>query len=42
MTNDFAYRLFSVDDHLIEPPGVFVDRVPERMREAAPSLFLCK
>lgn len=36
MTNDFAYRLFSVDDHLIEPPGVFVDRVPERMREAAP------
>jgi predicted TIM-barrel fold metal-dependent hydrolase len=30
------YTLFSVDDHIIEPPGVWVDRVPERLRERVP------
>lgn len=30
------YTLFSVDDHIIEPPGVWVDRVPTAMRERVP------
>ena len=30
------YRLFSVDDHIVEPPGVWVDRVPAAMRERVP------
>src|SRR5579862_165104 len=29
-------RLFSADDHIIEPAGVWQDRVPARFREAAP------
>jgi predicted TIM-barrel fold metal-dependent hydrolase len=28
--------LVSVDDHVVEPPGVWVDRVPARYRDAAP------
>ncbi|MGH9037141.1 MAG: amidohydrolase family protein, partial [Acidimicrobiia bacterium] len=30
--------LISVDDHVIEPPGVWQDRVPERFKEAAPHI----
>jgi predicted TIM-barrel fold metal-dependent hydrolase len=30
------YKLFSVDDHIIEPPDVWMDRVPSRFRETAP------
>jgi predicted TIM-barrel fold metal-dependent hydrolase len=30
--------LISVDDHVIEPPHVWQDRVPARMREAAPRI----
>ena len=30
------YQLFSVDDHVIEPPGVWSDRLPAAMREAGP------
>jgi len=31
-----AYRLLSVDDHLIEPPNVWVDRLPQKYREIGP------
>ncbi|WP_322754894.1 amidohydrolase family protein [Frankia sp. Cas3] len=30
--------LFSVDDHIIEPPGVWQDRVPEKFRATAPQV----
>ncbi len=30
------WELISVDDHIIEPPNVWVDRVPAKYREAAP------
>ncbi|MDT3441924.1 MULTISPECIES: amidohydrolase family protein [unclassified Pseudofrankia] len=30
------YRLFSVDDHVIEPPDVWSSRVPARFRDDAP------
>ena len=30
------YTLFSVDDHIIEPPGVWVDRVPAAIRDRVP------
>jgi predicted TIM-barrel fold metal-dependent hydrolase len=29
-------KILSVDDHVIEPPGVWVDRLPERYREVGP------
>jgi predicted TIM-barrel fold metal-dependent hydrolase len=29
-------NLFSVDDHIVEPPGVWVDRVPAKYRDQAP------
>jgi predicted TIM-barrel fold metal-dependent hydrolase len=32
--------LISVDDHVIEPPHVFVDRVPARFRDAAPRVMV--
>jgi predicted TIM-barrel fold metal-dependent hydrolase len=31
-----ALDLISVDDHVIEPPGVWVDRLPAKHREAGP------
>jgi predicted TIM-barrel fold metal-dependent hydrolase len=31
-------RLISVDDHVIEPPGVFVDHIATRYREQAPRI----
>jgi predicted TIM-barrel fold metal-dependent hydrolase len=31
-----TFPLLSVDDHLIEPPGVWVDRLPARYREVGP------
>jgi predicted TIM-barrel fold metal-dependent hydrolase len=30
------YELFSVDDHIVEPAGVWVDRVPAAMRDRVP------
>src|SRR5438270_7163900 len=30
------YLVISVDDHLVEPPNVFVDRVPAAMRDVVP------
>ena len=32
-------KLFSADDHIIEPPGVWQDRVPARFRDAAPHVI---
>ena len=32
--------MISVDDHVLEPPGVWRDRVPARFREAAPKIVL--
>lgn len=29
-------KIISVDDHVIEPPGVWQDRLPERFKEAGP------
>lgn len=31
-----TYRLLSVDDHLIEPPNVWVDRLPAKYRDVGP------
>jgi hypothetical protein len=31
-------QIVSVDDHLIEPPGVWQDRVPARYKDVAPRL----
>ena len=33
------YKLFSVDDHIIEPPGVWADRVPKKFQAAAPHVI---
>jgi hypothetical protein len=30
------FKLFSVDDHIVEPPGVWVDRVPGVLKERVP------
>lgn len=30
------FTLFSVDDHIVEPPGVWVDRVPASLRDRVP------
>ncbi|MGE3619097.1 MAG: amidohydrolase family protein [Acidimicrobiia bacterium] len=35
-----ALRLFSVDDHIIEPANVWVDRVPSRWRDDAPRVVV--
>jgi predicted TIM-barrel fold metal-dependent hydrolase len=32
-------KLFSADDHIIEPPGVWQNRVPRRYRDAAPRVI---
>jgi predicted TIM-barrel fold metal-dependent hydrolase len=31
-----VFKLFSVDDHIVEPPGVWVDRVPAAQRDRVP------
>lgn len=31
-----TYRTVSVDDHVVEPPGVWQDRLPARLRERGP------
>ncbi len=36
---DMKYRLFSVDDHIIEPADVWSSRVPKRFRDAAPRVI---
>lgn len=33
------YRLFSADDHIIEPAHVWTDRLPVRLREAGPHVI---
>ncbi len=33
------YTLFSVDDHIVEPAGVWVDRVPTAMKERVPHVI---
>jgi predicted TIM-barrel fold metal-dependent hydrolase len=33
------FTLFSVDDHIVEPPGVWVDRVPAALRERVPHVI---
>ncbi|MEZ5141229.1 MAG: amidohydrolase family protein [Acidimicrobiales bacterium] len=33
-----GYTIVSADDHLVEPPGVFVDRVPAHLRDRAPRI----
>lgn len=30
------FKLFSVDDHIVEPPGVWVDRVPAAYKDRVP------
>ena len=30
------FTLFSVDDHMVEPPGVWVDRAPAAVRHRVP------
>ena len=32
------YRLISADSHVNEPPGLWVDRVPEKLRDRAPRI----
>lgn len=32
-------KLFSVDDHILEPPNIWVDRVPQKYRELAPHVI---
>lgn len=34
-----SYRLFSVDDHVIEPAHVWADRLPARFQEAGPHVI---
>ncbi len=33
------FTLFSVDDHIVEPPGVWVDRVPAALRDRVPRVL---
>ncbi|HVA09690.1 MAG TPA: hypothetical protein VNG12_23445, partial [Acidimicrobiales bacterium] len=33
---DRRYLVISVDDHFVEPPGLFVDRVPGVLRDSVP------
>jgi predicted TIM-barrel fold metal-dependent hydrolase len=33
------FKLFSVDDHIVEPAGVWVDRVPAALRERVPHVI---
>ena len=33
------YKLFSVDDHIVEPPGVWVDRVPAAYKDRVPHVI---
>ena len=33
------YDLISVDDHVIEPPNVWVDRLPHKFRDSGPHVI---
>ncbi len=33
-----TYRVISADNHLLEPPNLFVDRVPARYKDQAPRI----
>ena len=33
------YRVISTDNHINEPPGTYVDRVPKHLREKAPRML---
>lgn len=37
-TTNVDYRVFSVDDHLIEPPDLFEGRMPAALQDRAPSV----
>jgi predicted TIM-barrel fold metal-dependent hydrolase len=37
--SDDRYWMVSVDDHIIEPPGVWVDRLPAKYREIGPHII---
>src|SRR2546425_1562729 len=32
------HKIISVDDHIVEPPTVWVDRLPKRFREEGPTI----
>ena len=36
------YTVISVDDHLVEPPGMFLDRLPARLQDRAPHIVETK
>lgn len=36
---DIRYTVISVDDHLVEPPGMFDGRLPARLQDGAPRLI---
>jgi predicted TIM-barrel fold metal-dependent hydrolase len=36
---EVRYTIISVDDHLVEPPGMFAGRLPGRLAEAAPRVI---
>ena len=33
------YDLFSVDDHIIEPPNVWMDRLPSKYKDVGPRVL---
>src|SRR5579884_4226621 len=35
------YRVISTDNHINEPPGTYVDRVPKALRDKAPRILRC-
>jgi hypothetical protein len=35
-------RIISVDDHVVEPPSIWTDRVPARLLEQAPKVVRCR
>jgi predicted TIM-barrel fold metal-dependent hydrolase len=37
---EVKYTVISVDDHLVEPPGMFEGRLPERLQPRAPKVVL--
>ena len=39
LAEEVRYTVISVDDHLVEPPGMFDHRLPAAMQDAAPKLI---
>ena len=40
ISTQLDYDLFSVDDHIIEPPGVWIDRLPAKYRDVCPRVVV--